>query len=136
MQSLPILENYIDIFDHNLSRSVAFFGIFLLLAPTLFVVRSSTGSPPWWFIVILVVIVGWFAYAVAVLSYFEHLWEVIERAKNPDPELVRRATADGAPKVFAIGFGWAFSIIYAVPWWLLYVLIIGLSGVRKSWTGR
>ena len=115
----------------------SFFGaIFFLLAPVLLGIRFVWKRPPWWVIVALIVLVGWAAYFLFVISYFEYLWALMESQDNPDQDLVDRATADGGPMVVALFGGWLIALLYAIPWWLIYLIATWLrsllSGTRNA----
>lgn len=107
--------------------------VFLALAPTLLLSRFIWRRPKWWLVVTTIVILGWAAWFITAVFYFDDLQKAVEGTENPDPDLVERATSDGAPLAFALVFGWLISLAYAVPWWLVYLAATWIRGVvRKS----
>ena len=94
--------------------------VFFSLAPALLTTRFVWRKPPWWLIVLSILIVGWAAWFLMVLTHFDNLATQIESQNNPSEELIEEWGSDGGPMVFAALFGWAFSLIYAMPWLALY----------------
>ena len=75
---------------------------------------------PWWLLVPLVMAVGWVVANAGVYFHYTHLADVVRATPNPSPELIEMATADGAPRVFALLLGWAYGLVYLIPWLLFY----------------
>lgn len=86
----------------------------ILLAKAYFKWRMST----WWFFAGFVM-VGWILWFVAIWLRFEDL---ARQASTPgaSDELMDQAQKDGAPRVFALYFGWAFAGLYFGAWTLAY----------------
>ena len=95
---------------------------FSVVPAVLFAARFVWGRPRWWVIVALIVIVGWAAYFIAVVDHFEELYKRVETTENPSQELLDEAYSDGGPLVFAAFFGWAIALIYAAPWFALFLM--------------
>ncbi len=70
---------------------------------------------PWWAVMAVSILGGWALILVAAAL-----------SETPDR---------GAPKVFALFFGWAYSLVWLVPWLVVYG-IVQLVFRRKSPGGR
>lgn len=101
---------------------IACLTIFLALPPLLFLCRYFRRKPAWWLIYTIVVLVGWVAVLGAVIFYYQYLGDCIASYQTPPQELVERWANDGAKKVFALFFGWLYSLLYSAPWLILYIL--------------
>ncbi|MEM7562875.1 MAG: hypothetical protein AAF353_07465 [Pseudomonadota bacterium] len=91
-------------------------GSFLLLTPALLLLRFLYRKPGWWLIVTLMLTIGWLLMVGAVMFYHESISAMIAAGKEP-PEGWDR---DGAQLVFSWYFGWAFSLIYSLPWLIIF----------------
>ena len=109
-----------------------FGGIFAAVPAVLLAARLVWGRPPWWVIVALIVVVGWAAYFFAVVDHFEELYERVENTEDPSQELLDEAYSDGGPLVFAAFFGWVVALIYAAPWFVLFLMATWLRRVIGS----
>ncbi len=58
---------------------------------------------PWWAVFPIVIVLGWLLVLVTAML-------------NETPD-------GGAPKVFALFFGWAYALVWFVPWLLVYGVI-------------
>jgi hypothetical protein len=88
---------------------------FLLLQPAVFTRRLlhlSTAS--WARLTLWTSLVGWILANGTVFFYFEHLADLADRP-NPPPEVLDSLLADGAKRAFALYFGWAYGLLYAIP---------------------
>ena len=65
-----------------------------------------------WSIFFICVAAGWLLIYFAVESYFASLDEIVSNTPNPSEELLNEWENDGAPRVFAFFFGWAYAAIY------------------------
>ena len=55
--------------------------------------------------------------------YYAHLDDLLAQYDNDVPqELLNRRTADGAKLAFALSFGWAYGLFYALPWLIGYAM--------------
>jgi len=113
-------------------HGLLFSGIFSAVPAVLLAARFAWGKPPWWVIVAAIVVVGWAAYFFAVVEHFEALYERVESRENPSEELLDEAYSDGGPLVFAALFGWVVPLIYAAPWFVLFLIATWLSSVIGS----
>lgn len=102
----------------------------------LFAVRFIWRRPAWWVIVLLIVILGWPTYLVTVISHFDHLYERVQNTDNPDPELLDQAYSDGGPLVFAALFGWAIALVYAMPWFVVFLTATWLRSLAGKFRRR
>ena len=109
-----------------------FGGIFTVVPAALLAARFVWSRPRWWVIVALIVIVGWAAYFIAVVDHFDELYERVENTENPSQELLDEAFSDGGPLVFAAFFGWVVALIYAAPWFVLFLMATWLRSVIGS----
>lgn len=109
--------------------SLLFGGILSVVPAVLLAARFVWGKPPWWVIVALIVIVGWAAYFFSVVDHFGELYERVENTENPSQELLDEAFSDGGPLVFGAFFGWVFALIYAAPWFVLFLMATWLRRV-------
>ena len=77
---------------------------------------------------VLVAVLGWLTWFGSFAFYQQHIAELIERGA----ELPEGWDSDGAAGVFALYLGWMISLLYFLPWLLLY-LLVGLArrGLRK-----
>ena len=105
---------------------------FLLLAPGLLTFRFFRGRPSWWVIIPSAILGGWVLWLLIVVSHFDNLWALVDAQDDPDPDLVARATADGAPMVFAVFGGWFWALCYALPWWIIYGVANKIRRVRAG----
>jgi hypothetical protein len=106
--------------------------IFFLMAPLLLGMRFFTGKPPWSLIMVAIIFVGWAAWVGFVLSHFQGLWDQIGSGENVSIEDVDRAAADGGPMVGAVFMGWFISILYFLPWFVLFQL---MNFIRRLLSG-
>lgn len=114
-----------------------FFGIFLCLPPLLLALKFVRQKPRWWLIILVIAVWGWLALFVSVASYFEELQGVVSHTENPDPNLLDQAYSDGGPLVFAAFLGWLAALLYAFPWWVMYMLAAMLRRLsRRGQTGK
>ena len=80
---------------------------------------------PWWKALLLITAFGWLFINGAVHFHFAHLENQMNSyAGNPPEELVDRWANDGAPRVFALFFGWAYAWVYAIPIALVYWILV------------
>lgn len=75
---------------------------------------------PWWLLHFAVIGIGWVLVNAAVYFHYEHLGILLQATSNPSQEMIDTANADGAPRVFALLFGWAYGILYLIPWLCVY----------------
>jgi hypothetical protein len=75
---------------------------------------------PWWLLLPGVMVVGWIMVNVGLHFHYDHLAAVLRATPNPSGELIRKVTADGAPRLLALLLGWAYGLIYLIPWLLVY----------------
>ena len=87
-----------------------FFAAFLLL-PILALLAKESGKLrlPLWSIFLLYVAVGWLLVNLAVERYYAYLNELVLSTPDPPEELLNRMQNDGAKRVFALYFGWAYA---------------------------
>lgn len=102
-----------------------------MLPALLLALRFAWRKPPWWAIILLIVIVGWPAYFLSVITHFEDLYQRVEAADNPGPELLDQAFSDGGPLVFAALFGWLIALAYAAPWFILFLMATWLRNLIR-----
>jgi len=94
----------------------------------------------WRLVLFILCVVSWFSVNAMVYFYFEHLSDVVNGYEgNPPAELLDRLQADGAARVFALIFGWAYGLFYAIPWLVLYAvtreLMVRWNGTRYTRSG-
>jgi hypothetical protein len=78
----------------------------------------------WWLLLILLSVVGWLLVYGTVHFYYAYLDDLLRPYGDNAPlELLERRSADGAKLVFALFFGWAYGLIYFIPWLLFYAVI-------------
>ena len=107
---------------HSSQMTYFFLGIFLCLPPLLLALKFIRQKPRWWVIVIAIAVGGWLAWFLVVTSHFEELQSRVSSMDNPDPDLLDQAYSDGGPLVFAAFLGWLAALLYAFPWWVIYLL--------------
>lgn len=109
-----------------------FGGIFSVTPAVLLIARFIWRKPPWWVIIPLIIIVGWASYFFAVVTHFEKLYELVRTTEKPSQELLDEAYSDGGPLVFALIFGWVIALVYAAPWYVLYLIATWIrSAIRR-----
>ena len=97
--------------------------VFLTLPVALLAVRFLRPRwMPWWLVFPAVMVVGWIVVNAGVYFRYEHLGDVLRTTPNPSQELIDAATSDGAPRIFALLFGWAYGLVYLIPWLGVYGL--------------
>jgi 4-amino-4-deoxy-L-arabinose transferase-like glycosyltransferase len=82
-----------------------------------------------WFVFIICILIGWLLWNLAVWQHFETLDALVRNTPNPSEELLDRWQSDGAPKVFALYFGWVFAAIY---FWVCFSVIYIIRAVKKA----
>ncbi len=82
------------------------------------ILHSRPGLMPWWALFLLLSGGGWLLVNSTVYFNFEYLNDVIDAHPNPPEELYRRASSDGAKRVFALFFGWLYGPVYSVPFFV------------------
>ena len=96
----------LDVISPAMKNALSFtcIGAFLLLPVIVLWVRATRPKRmPWWAVFAVVVVLGWpLALAIAALN------------ETPD---------QGASKVFALFFGWAFALAWFLQWLLVYGVI-------------
>lgn len=114
-----------------------FFGIFLCLPPLLLALKFIRQNPSWWVIIIAIAVGGWLAWFLSVASYFEDVQSMASSMDDPDLDLLDQAYSDGGPLVFAAVLGWLAALLYAFPWWVIYLLAAMLRRLsRRGRTGE
>ncbi|MBE0536427.1 MAG: hypothetical protein IH624_12230 [Phycisphaerae bacterium] len=87
----------------------------------------------WWQVLFTLCVVSWFSGNAMVYFHFEHLYDIVKGyAGDPPAELLDRLQADGGPRVFALYFGWAYGLFYAVPWLVLFAVAWELMARRNG----
>ena len=69
---------------------------------------------PLWLIFLIYVPAGWLLMTLGVEWYFAALDKAVRSTPHPSEELLNKWQSDGAARVFAVYFGWAFAAIYFV----------------------
>jgi len=78
----------------------------------------------WWLLVVLVAVLSWLFVNGAVHFYFAYLDDLlIAFGNHPPDQLLETRAADGAKLVFAFFFGWAYGLVYFIPWLTIYATI-------------
>ena len=85
-----------------------------LLIPVIFLGAKEAGriQSPRWLIFAICVLSGWLLINLALNSYQAELDQLIASQPSPSDELVKEWEHDGAARVFALIFGWAYAAIY------------------------
>jgi hypothetical protein len=103
--------------------SIASFLAFLTFPVALLAVRFLRPRwMPWWLLVPAVMVVGWIVVNAGVHFRYQHLGDLLRATPNPSQALIDEATADGAPRIFALLLGWAYGPAYLLPWLIPYGL--------------
>jgi hypothetical protein len=98
----------------NQILSSLLFGAFLCLPLIVLLVRAARPRRmPWWAAFALVVLLGWGFVLAAAMA-----------AETPD---------NGAPKVFALFFGWAYGLAWFAPWLLGYGIVQLIRRLYANW---
>lgn len=113
-------------------------GLFLALPPCVLAIRFfKPKRMPWWLVAIIIPLASWVLVLGTVATYYEHLGVLIDSEPNPSDELMEEWASDGAKKVFALFFGWAYGLFYAVPWLALFgIAHLIRRSVRRSRPAR
>jgi hypothetical protein len=124
----------------NETYYVAFTVLFLATAPLLLAVRFfRPRRMPWWLIVILAAVLGWVFANLLVHFYYRHLDDLLTAAggvNGAPQELIDRWANDGAKRVFAYMFGWAYGLAYLLPSFAVYLLAIAVRRMQASRAAR
>ncbi|MEE4187802.1 MAG: hypothetical protein V2I76_05060 [Roseobacter sp.] len=80
----------------------------------------------------MILIVGWAAYFFSVSAHFKELYERVGNTANPSQELLDEAYSDGGPLVFGALFVWLVALIYAAPWFVLFLMATWVRRVIGS----
>ncbi len=98
--------------------------MFLALPPAMFIAKSYWR---WRISTVLLfigyLVLGWILINLAVWWHFEMLSEKLQDLTAPSEKLMETIQNDGAKRVFALYFGWAYALIYFV-FWLLARLVV------------
>ncbi|MCU7960381.1 MAG: hypothetical protein KZQ58_10365 [gamma proteobacterium symbiont of Bathyaustriella thionipta] len=116
----------------NQSICILCLTIFLSAPPFLFFFRFVKDKPSWWIIYLLIIVIGWLSALGTVIFYYQHLGDVIFRTENPPQALIDQWVNDGAKKVFVFLFGWLYSLIYSLPWLLLFYIAVMVRKWRQK----
>ena len=100
-------------------------GLFLVLPPTLLVIKFKKNKPAWWIVLTTILILGWLFVLGSFVFYQEYVGDLIAQGK----ELPDGWDSDGASGVAALFFGWLTSLIYTLPWLVMY----GFIAVIRRW---
>jgi hypothetical protein len=75
----------------------------------------------WLLVFVLAGVLGWLLTNGCVYFFFKHLGDQISGyLGDPPEELVERWANDGAKRVFALIFGWAYGLVWLAPHLLVY----------------
>jgi hypothetical protein len=98
---------------------------FLALPVILLSVRAARPTLlRWWLLLILLSVFGWLLVNGAVHFYYAYLDDLLLSYGDHVPnDLLQRRAADGAKLVFALFFGWAYGLVYLIPWLLIYSVV-------------
>jgi len=97
-------------------------GLFLVLPPTLLVIKLQKKKPAWWIVLTMIMGLGWLFVSGSFVFYQEHIGDLIAQKQ----ELPVGWDSDGAAGVAALFLGWLISLIYTLPWLVVYVFIVGI----------
>ena len=76
---------------------------------------------PWWLVFGLLAVVGWLLVNGTVHFYYADFDDLLRPYGDHVPaDLLKSRCADGAKLVFALFFGWAYGLVYSIPWLLVY----------------
>ncbi|MCX6967114.1 MAG: hypothetical protein NTZ46_04930 [Verrucomicrobia bacterium] len=108
---------------------------FFALPPIVLCIRAFRPKlMPWWFAAVLVAVLGWFLVNAAVHFYYAHLDDLLRpyaECNHAPADLLALRCADGAKMIFALLFGWAYGLVYSVPWILVYGLMQAVCCIAR-----
>jgi hypothetical protein len=117
----------------NETYYLACIALFMAGAPLLLALRfAKPRRMPWWLLAVLAAALGWVLSNLAVHFYYQHLDDLIAESGGPNSapkELLDAWQNDGAKRVFAYLFGWAYGLVYLMPWLVVYLLV---NALRRS----
>ena len=67
-----------------------------------------------------------------MIFYFQYLGDVIFQNDNPPREFIEQWANDGAKKAFALLFWWLYSLVYLIPWLVLFYVSVAMSKRREK----
>ena len=106
-----------------------FLAVFLMLPPAVIAAKEILKiKSPIWFIFFFCVVSGWLLANLAIWKHYELLDELVRNTPVPSEELLEQWQSDGAPKVFALYFGWTYAAFY----FLLCLLLLNVIRSIKS----
>ena len=121
----------------NETYYLACIALFVAGAPLLLALRfAKPRRMPWWLLVVLAAALGWVLSNLALHFYYEHLDDLIAESGGlggASKELIDEWQSDGAKRVFAYLFGWAYGLLYLIPWLGVYLLV---NVLRRTWLLR
>jgi len=94
------------------------------LAPVLLGIRFHANKPSWWIILLMITGLGWLFISGSFVFYVQHIEDLVTQ----NDELPAGWDNDGASGMLALFFGWLLSLVYSLPWLVVYALA---SLIRK-----
>ncbi|MFV0427527.1 MAG: hypothetical protein ACK5KU_10915 [Beutenbergiaceae bacterium] len=106
-------------------------GLFFLTPAAVLIVRFLKPSRmPWWAVVLIIALGGWIFVNGYVYFRFEHLADLVaQHGDNAPEDLVEDLYADGAQRVMTFLLGGLYSLIYSIPFLVLY----GVATFIRNW---
>jgi hypothetical protein len=88
---------------------------------------------PLWLVFLIYVPAGWLLMTLGVEWYFAALDKAVRSTPHPSEELLHKWQSDGAARVFAVYFGWAFAAIYfALCLWIVKIVHFFVTRLRTA----
>ncbi len=103
-------------------------GAFLALPPAILFIKFRLQKPGWWLVTLIILGLGWLLVFGAFTFNQGHVGDLIAR----NEALPEGWDSDGARGVAALVFGWLFSLIYALPWLVVYLFFAALRRSRQK----
>ena len=103
-------------------------GLFLVLVPSFLFMKFKKQKPNWWIISLVILGLGWLLVFGTFTFYQAHIGDLIAHSE----ELPDGWDSDGASGIAALLFGWLISLIYALPWLVIYALAAGIRQWRQK----
>ncbi len=116
-----------------MNQLLAYLGLalFVVLPPCVLYARYRQGQAiPWWLVLVLIAGVGWVIVNFTTYFYGQYVCDDLGVLNDAMEDRPNACTDDGARNVFALLFGWLYGLLYAIPFFCMFVVALWLRRRR------